>query len=344
MTVDEWMATRVRAVVDGDAGRDDATFADLCLAIAEAQGLIPPDRDPSRDGLDAIAPLPEAAFKLMTVAHFPPSEAQAEFHTSGTTRGQPGRHLVRDLDLYRRSVLRGLDRFVMYPPRPARFMSLIPGAAERPHSSLSHMITFIVNEYSYGASPRVRVGERLDLPEIRSFLEGTARAGEPVVCLGTTLDFMVLFEAVGSFGVRLPPGSRAMHTGGAKASGRSVSRTQIWDLFERVLGIPPEDVIEEYGMTELLSQAYDSPRVAPGPRRLVPVPWMKSRVLDPMTLTEVMPGQRGLLCHYDLANVWTAVAILTSDLATRVADGFADVERASGASPRGCSMEAAQGA
>ncbi len=342
MTVDEALARQVREVIESGSLPGEDFFAAVCLAVAEAQGLVRPDA-PGQD-LDAIEPLPEAAFKLMTVAHFPPSRAQAEFHTSGTTRGTPGRHLVRDLDLYRLSVLRGFERFAMYPPRPVRFVSLIPAAPERPHSSLSHMITYVLEAYAGAPLPPARDGDRLNTPIIRDTLESGVRAGEPLMLLGTTLDFLTFFEAVGPWAVRLPPGSRAMHTGGAKASGRAVDREDLRAAFGRVLGVPAEDVIEEYGMTELMSQAYDAPRVTCGPRRLVPVPWMRTRVLDPATMQEVGEGQRGLLCHYDLANVWTAVAVLTGDLATRVRDGFADVERAPGASPRGCSHEAAQGA
>ncbi len=342
MSVDLSLVEEVREAIGSGSPLDEDSFAALCLAVAEVQGLIRPDSEAPAHGLAAIEPVPEAAFKLMTVAHFSPSEAQAEFWTSGTTRGVPGRHLVRDLDLYRLSALRGFERFAMYPPRPERFASLIPPAAERPRSSLSHMITFVIDAFASEAQ-WAREWDRLDVPALKGFLEEAARDEAPVVLLGTTLDFVAFFEAVGSWGVRLPPGSRAMHTGGAKASGRVVDREDLWEAFQRVLAVPSEDVIEEYGMTELLSQAYDSPRVTPGPRRLVPVPWMRSRVVDPVTLRDVAPGERGLLCHYDLANVWTAVAIRTGDLATRAGDGFSAVERAPGAAPRGCSHEAARG-
>ncbi len=342
MSVDEALTRQVRDVVEAGAALDDDSFWTLCLAVAEAQGLVATGSQTSADDAAAIEPVPEAAFKLMTVAHFPPSEAQAEFWTSGTTRGTPGRHLVRDLDLYRASALRGFERFAMYPPRPTRFASLIPPPSERPHSSLSYMVAFVVDAFA----DRVlwaHEGDRLEVSSLQGFLEEAVRDGQPVILLGTTLDFLTLFEALGPWSLALPPGSRAMHTGGTKASGRVVERSDLWKVFERALGIPPEDVIEEYGMTELLSQAYDSPRVTPGPRRLVPVFWMRTQVVDPLTLREVAPGQRGLVCHYDLANVWTAVAIRTSDLATRVEDGFADVERVPGAAPRGCSHEAARG-
>jgi hypothetical protein len=188
-----------------------------------------------------------------------------------------------------------------------------------------------------------RDGDSLALDRLLPALRGAERDGETLVLLGTSLDFLTLLEALDASGeaARLPVGSRVMHTGGEKASGRELSREALRERLVAALGITPEDAVEEFGMTELLSQAYDSPRVAgPGPRRLVPVPWMRSRVLDPGTLAEVPDGATGLVCHYDLANVHTAVAVLTGDLATRAANGFSDVRRAPGAAARGCSSEA----
>jgi len=334
------LAADVRAAIRAGGPATDADFEDLCLAIAGAQGRL---REGDADGLDRIEPVPEGAFKLMTVACFPPSEAEAEFRTSGTTTGSPGRHLVRDLRLYRESALAGFDRFVLYPPRPARVVTLIPPGEARPSSSLSRMVSFAL-ECDWALPPLVaRDGDSLALDRLLPALRGAGRDGEALVILGTSLDFLTLLEALAAAGeaIRLPAGSRVMHTGGEKASGRELSREALAHRLVAALGIAPEDAVEEFGMTELLSQAYDAPRVTGGgPRRLVPVPWMRSRVLDPGTLAEVPAGATGLVCHYDLANVHTAVAVLTGDLATGAADGFSDVRRAPGAAARGCSSEA----
>lgn len=329
----------VRAAIEA-GGPDPARFDSLCIEIAEAQGR----RVQGRPGLDSVVPVPEAAFKTTTVACFDPDEAQAEFLTSGTTTGSPGRHLVRDLSMYRRSAMRGFERFVLYPPAPARVITLIPPAEARPTSSLSHMVSFVLAA-AWPEPPVVaRAGDAIALdPVLVALREATARS-TPVVLLGTSLDFLALIEALSdSAGARfrLPAGSRAMHTGGEKASGRELARDALWSALRDLLGIPEEDVVEEFGMTELTSQAYDSPRVTPGPRRFVPVPWMRTRVLDPATMADVPEGQSGLLCHYDLANVHTAVAVLSGDLAARVRDGFFGVHRAPGATARGCSSEAA---
>lgn len=342
--IDPALVAAVHDLLDACArGEDPGDLDALLLEIAAAQGLL--QDDPAR-GLDAIRPVPETAFKLMTVAHFPPSEAEAEFRTSGTTTGAPGRHLVRDLALYRRSALLGFERFVLYDPRPTRFLRLIPTAAVRPASSLTRMADFVdehVHE-AFAASPVLaRSGDAVDLDACLGAFRDARDAGEPLCVLATTLDLLTLLEGMAARGLalRLPAGSRVMHTGGPKATGRAIRREDLRQELEARLGIPPEDAVEEYGMTELLSQAYDATRVTPGPRRLVPVPWMRCRVLDPVSLLDVPDGQRGLVCHYDAANVHTAVAVLTGDMATRVQDGFADVVRAVGAGPRGCSQEAA---
>jgi len=320
-------------------GEDPGDFDSLCLEIAAAQDAL--DDDPAR-GMAAIRPVPETGFKLMTLAHFPPSEAQATFLTSGTTTGIPGRHLIRDLDLYRLSGVAGFRRFVLPDGAPMRFVHLIPPGSARPQSSLSRMVDDVVGALGRGPAVCARTGDAVDLAVAMQAFEAAAGTGEPLCVLGTSLDCLTLFDGMRARGasLALPAGSRVMHTGGDKATGRSITREALREEFEALLGIPPDLVIEEYGMTELLSQAYDAPRVTPGPRRLVPVPWMRTRVLDPATMDEVPDGERGILCHYDLANVYTAVAVLTGDTALRVQDGFTDIVRAPGAFARGCSTEA----
>jgi hypothetical protein len=353
--IDPALVSEVREWIEVGGPVDPARFGRLCLSIARAQGLIPDREGYGADGwepsdgtahggdvLDRIEPVPETAFKLMTVAHFAPSEAEAVFRTSGTTTGNPGRHLVKDMSLYRDSVLQGFRTFVMYDPAPVRLASLIPPAEERPGSSLSHMISMVCDAFATGPVSWIRQGDALDLDALLDCMAGAESSGEPVAIMGTTLDFLTMFDALRSVGrtFRLPSGSRAMHTGGAKSSGRALSRADLHRDLDAMLGVPPDDAVEEYGMTELMSQAYDSPRVTPGPRRMVGVPWMRTRVLDPRTMADVPDGTRGVLCHYDLANCHTAVAVITGDLSTRIRDGFTDVARSTGAGPRGCSSEA----
>ncbi|HSR42653.1 MAG TPA: hypothetical protein VLL48_10785, partial [Longimicrobiales bacterium] len=112
------------------------------------------------------------------------------------------------------------------------------------------------------------------------------------------------------------------------------------------LGVPTGRIVNEYGMTELLSQFYEpvmrdgAPEADgdPSERRHVAPPWVRTRVLDPGDLGELPPGEPGLLCHVDLANAGSVAAVLTEDMGVAVADGFRVLGRAAGAEPRGCSL------
>src|SRR5207247_288490 len=82
-------------------------------------------------------------------------------------------------------------------------------------------------------------------------------------------------------------------------------------------GIPGYCCVNEYGMTELCSQRYDSALDdrfhgrSLAPRRLAGPPWLRTRVLDPDTLAPVAPGASGLLCHHDLANAGSVSVVLS---------------------------------
>jgi hypothetical protein len=91
-------------------------------------------------------------------------------------------------------------------------------------------------------------------------------------------------------------------------------------------------------MTELTSQCYTRTLLGGSPGLFVPPRWMRFRVLDPGTLEELPPGRPGLLALFDLANLGSAVHLLTEDLAVAEGGGFRLAGRAAGAELRGCSL------
>jgi hypothetical protein len=108
-------------------------------------------------------------------------------------------------------------------------------------------------------------------------------------------------------------------------------------------------VVNEYGMTELGSQFYDSTlrdwtertemrHLQISARRKVPPPWVRVQVVDPETLSPLAEGATGLLRFYDLANLHTVCAVQTDDLGQQRGPGFEVLGRATGAEPRGCSL------
>jgi hypothetical protein len=177
-----------------------------------------------------------------------------------------------------------------------------------------------------------------------ALVEATSR-GTPVLLAGTAFAFVHwldwLQERNGSFD--LPPGSLIMETGGFKGRSRVLERPVFYATLSKAHGVPVEAIVNEYGMTELLSQFYDGPGVPMSDmpledRRHVPPPWVRTRVLDPNTLSVLPIGEPGLLCHYDLANAGSVMAVLTEDMGVAVDDGFRVLGRAQGAEPRGCSL------
>jgi len=131
-----------------------------------------------------------------------------------------------------------------------------------------------------------------------------------------------------------------METGGFKGRSRTVGREELYGALEARTGVPRGRIVNEYGMTELLSQLYE-PVLREGPGasgRHVPPPWLKIRALDPATLAPVPAGTPGLLAFFDLANAGSVSHILTQDVGAVSPDGVRIRGRAEGAEPRGCSL------
>ena len=165
--------------------------------------------------------------------------------------------------------------------------------------------------------------------------------------LGTAFSFVHLLDylAEQDLWFELPPGSRALETGGYKGRSRSLPKAELHALISQRLGIPPDHIVCEYGMSELSSQAYDA---ALTPSRITDhasrpfhfPPWARVQIVSPETGCEVAEGETGLIRVFDLANVYSVMAIQTEDLGVRRGNGFTLEGRAVLAEPRGCSLMA----
>ena len=167
-------------------------------------------------------------------------------------------------------------------------------------------------------------------------LESAASTGNPVVILGTTLAMAEILGALEESGatVPLPPGSRLMDTGGTKGRPDLDRSSLLTSLLSR-LSLDSGAALNEFGMTELLSQRYGAGLAS---LELRGPPWLHTRVLHPVTLEALEPGAEGVLCHYDLANVGSVVGVLTEDRGRQVGEAIEWLGRTPGAPPRGCSL------
>jgi hypothetical protein len=290
---------------------------------------------------DQVPPVPAAAFRHVDLSCGPP---EATFRTSGTTAGgeRRGHHLVPCLDLYRASALVTFERFLL--PDAARLPAifLLPPPSEHPDSSLVRMCAWVAEELS-SESEWFGFAGGLDMARLLTRLREHETSGRAVLIAGPTAGFSRLFESGAVF--RLGPGSRLMDTGGAKGTARPLSRAGFVRACWTHLGIAGYLCVNEYGMTELCSQRYESvlrDRFAGrslDARRLVGPPWLRTRVLDPDTLEPVAAGDVGLLCHHDLANAGSVSAVLSEDLGRAIGgDGIEVIGRIRGAPPRGCGL------
>lgn len=342
----------------GDRLRVEEGFSALALAVLRAQcrwnpvyGAFVRGR-----GIDPMAVedwrsfpgVPTGAFKRLELLTGPSSPDEVVFRTSGTTRGagDRGRHRVSDPGLYRASLLPAFRRHLLPDGVRPRLLSLLPAPADALDSSLSFMVG-VAGEELCAPGPRwfVDGSGRPDMSGFEAALEEAVGEGMPVLLAGTAFAWVHWLDAAAArgFGVRMPEGSRILETGGFKGRSRTVSRRDLYGALARELGIPATRIVNEYGMTELLSQFYEPVLEEGGPadpeeRRHVAPPWVRTRLLDPVTLEEVAAGEVGILCHLDLANLFSVSMVLTEDLGVKVADGFRVLGRAPGAEPRGCSL------
>lgn len=339
-----------------DASLDDDAFDALARRVFEYQFRTNPtyarycerrDLTPATvSHWRRIPPVPTAAFKAVDLISGDASAPDAVFLTSGTTRGREtrGRHVVADVEIYRRSALPNFRAHFLPDRASMRFLCLAVRADRQPESSLAWMIDEVAGAFAAGAEWFVDPDAGLDDARLVAALARADADREPVALVGTTLAFVHLLDRLGADGraFRLAPGSRLMDTGGFKGSGRDVEPGDLLTAYEERLGIPASHRVNEYGMTELCSQFYDSPlrdqrigREAGG--HSIP-PWVRTRAVDPDTLSPLPAGAVGILQHFDLANVGSVMAIQTEDLGVVADDRFTLLGRSPGAPPRGCSI------
>jgi hypothetical protein len=319
----------------------NATYRAFCEGRGAGPGTV--------ERWQEIPAVPARAFRHVDLASAagPP---EATFLTSGTTGapGAPGgarargRHPVPRLSLYRASLRPTFAAHLLPAGERLRFLSLIPPPARVPDSSLSTMIGDAGETF---AASVTWLADPVTGPDLEAFLGAAAEVvaeGRPALVAGTAFAFVHLLDGLAADGgrVRLPDGSRIMETGGFKGRTRSVSREELHAGIDERLGVPAHRVVNEYGMTELLSQLYEPVlRVGPeGHGRHVPPPWLRVRALDPGSLEPLAAGQPGLLVFLDLANAGSVSHVLTEDVGSVAEDGVRLRGRTRDAEPRGCSL------
>jgi hypothetical protein len=346
------IAARLRETISRPEPVDDIQFNSLALElfalqfkcnsayrkICEARKLTPP----VVEHWTQIPAVPTGLFKELELTSLAPDERTAVFHSSGTTEQKPSRHFhcAGSLALYEASLWKWFQENFRFPISDFRLLCLTPPPEQAPNSSLVHMFETIRRKIA--ASKNVFTGRisadgvwTLDFDTVLAWLNSSLVIRHPSLVVGTAFSFVHLldFLAAKNMRLQLPENSRVMETGGYKNRSRSMPKAELHALIEELLGIPRENILCEYGMSELSSQAYAGSTSA-----FYFPPWARARIISPETRHEVADGETGLIRIFDLANVFSVAAIQTEDLGIRRDDGFELVGRAQLAEPRGCSL------
>jgi acyl-protein synthetase LuxE len=325
-----------------------AAYREFCL-----------ERGVHADKVKAIEDVPPVSTIAFKYANLTSGAAEGVFLTSGTTLGAPdrGRHFIPRLDIYRASAVQHLKRMLFPDASRMRMLAMHPTADRMPESSLAQMISWAIEEFGSGPALCAATREGVETAAARAFLADAERVGDPVCILATTAALAALFAAIDDSDtvLRLPEGSRLMDTGGAKGQLAPLDRDEVFSGAERWLGIPPERVINEYGMTEMCSQLYDLTRfnrprdcppqavhAQPAARTKLGPPWLRASALDPVTLRKLPDGEVGMLSFFDLANVGSVSAIVSEDFGLVRGGAVMVLGRATTADARGCALGVAE--
>lgn len=275
------------------------------------------------NSVNEIPFLPVELFKTHKI-YCGDKEPDIIFTSSGTTGQVTSSHAVADLSIYRKSFLPGFQKF--YGDISGWIiLALLPSYLEREGSSLVFMADELIRQSENNES-----GFYLhNYEELSRKLAQLNAEGKKVLLLGVTYALLDLAE---KFPQRLI-NCVIMETGGMKGKRKEMIREEVHDILKKAFGV--NEIHSEYGMTELLSQAYSK-----GNGIFHCPPWMKIKIRemnDPFAYAE--NGKTGGVNVIDLANIYSCSFIATSDLGKMQDDGsFEILGRFDNSDVRGCNL------
>ena len=266
--------------------------------------------------------LPISMFKRHQIGVFnaPP---EAVFLSSGTTGMERSQHMVADLSVYDQSLFQCFNQFFGKPENHC-ILALLPSYLERSNSSLVYMTQKLMKKSGHPDN-----GFYLDrLTSLSKVLKKNSKKGVKTLLIGVTFALLELAE-------KHPQELKnctILETGGMKGRRREMPREEVHELLTSAFRL--EKIASEYGMTELLSQAYSL-----GNGIFRTPPWMRvyaREATDPLTVNE---RGKGALNVIDLANMYSCPFIATQDLTHIHQDhSFEVLGRMDDAEVRGCNL------
>lgn len=246
------------------------------------------------------------------------------FESSGTGQQTPSRHLVADRRLYERSFTNCFHRFYGNPADYC-ILALLPSYLERSNSSLVYMTDALIKQSGHPQS-----GFFLhEYEALHHRLSALEAQGQKTLLLGVSF---ALLDFAEQFPMRLKH-TVIMETGGMKDRRKELTRAELHAHLQQAFGV--EQIHSEYGMTELLSQAYSF-----GAGIFNAPPWMRVLIRNAQNPFEILRHETtGGINIIDLANIYSCAFIQTDDFGRRSADdSFEVLGRMDNAELRGCNL------
>ena len=274
------------------------------------------------DAVNKIPFLPVSFFKSQNVVttNFEPEKV---FESSGTTSSVNSRHFVKDLSLYEESFLKSFELFYG-SIKDYCILGLLPSYLERDNSSLVYMVNELIKQ-----SDNPQSGFYLDEYQKLAFvIIELEKKQQKTLLIGVTfalLDFAEQFPMTLQY-------TTILETGGMKGRRKEMIREELHAVLQNASKAP--SIHSEYGMTELLSQAYSK-----GDGIFSTPPWMKILVRDEEDPLLVKKTGSGIINVIDLANIYSCSFIATDDAGKIYDDNsFEVLGRVDGSDLRGCSL------
>ena len=248
---------------------------------------------------------------------------QIVFTSSGTTGSITSKHYVADLKLYEKSFLKAFER--QYGnPSSFTVLALLPSYLERDGSSLIYMVERLI-EKSNNPNSGFYLYETDSLIEKLNFLEDS---GQKTILIGVSYALLDLIEKR-KFQLK---NTIVMETGGMKGRRKEMIKEELHQILKKGFGV--QKIHSEYGMTELLSQAYSV-----GDGLFSCPPWMKILTRETEDAFSYTLGKTGGINVIDLANLYSCSFIATQDLGKTFDNGtFEVLGRFDSSDIRGCNL------
>lgn len=279
-------------------------------------------KNDSPDEIANIPFLPVSFFKTHQVISGTANESII-FESSGTTKSNTSRHSVPDISLYENSFLKAFQIFYGAPENWC-VLALLPAYLERKNSSLVYMANALISQSAHPDSGFFLY----DFAALNLRIQRLEQAGTPTLLLGVSFALLDFAEAYPQNLLH----TVVMETGGMKGRKKEIIRAELHEKLCKGFGVTK--IHSEYGMTELLSQAYSD-----GNGRYQCPPWMRVLIRnedDPFDVREV---GKGLINIIDHANLDSCSFISTDDAGVVYEDGsFEILGRSDNSDIRGCSL------